>query len=122
MSGRGQGRGFQAGRGRGRGRCSGKFNSASKVPQQCKTLQDYQYYIGSSKQASNDVTITLYLINHVQKTFDYGDNIASALDRKAEVDLSAHMPQLQQSTDSDQDVKDQKNKQFKMLYEAEIAK
>ena len=44
-----------------------------------KTMEDYFFYVGSSKQASDYETTSEFLINHVKKTFDRGNDIAEAL-------------------------------------------
>ena len=43
-----------------------------------KSVNDYNYYLGSSKQASDYETTTEYLINHIKKVFDYGNDIGTA--------------------------------------------
>ncbi len=48
-----------------------------------KTIEDSYFYVGSSKQASDFETTSEFLINHVKKTFDRGNDIAEAL-RKLE--------------------------------------
>ena len=83
MSGRGGGRGFQASRGRGRG--SRNYDSTRyKTQEQCKSLQDYVYHIGSAKQASDYVIVTKYLLNHICKTYTFGDDIANALETQTD--------------------------------------
>jgi hypothetical protein len=66
---------------RGRGMQSGRsnINQQQKLTNK-KTLQDYQYYLGSIKQPS-DYKITMsYLINQIKKNYTQGKNIATALD------------------------------------------
>jgi hypothetical protein len=42
-----------------------------------KTEEDYYFYVGSSKQASDfETTSEEFLINHVKKIFDRGNDIA----------------------------------------------
>ena len=44
-----------------------------------KSVNDYNYYlVGSVKQASDYETTTEYLINHIKKVFDYGNDIGTA--------------------------------------------
>jgi hypothetical protein len=40
-----------------------------------KSVNDYNYYLGSAKQASDYETTTEFLINYIKKTFDYGSDI-----------------------------------------------
>jgi hypothetical protein len=66
-----------SGRGRGfRGRFSGRGKGPKQAKQQGKnpkkSLQDYVYYIGSAKQASDFTTTTEFIINHIWQTFAQG--------------------------------------------------
>ena len=38
-----------------------------------KSVNDYNYYLGSAKQSSDYETNTEYLIIHIKKVFDYGN-------------------------------------------------
>jgi hypothetical protein len=53
---------------------SGNDNKPSK-----KTLANYVYYIRTPKQAADYQTTTDSIINHITKTFDFGNDIATAL-------------------------------------------
>ena len=90
MSRRG-GRGFQSSRGRGRS-TRHNDNIKYKSQEQCKSLQDYVYHIGSAKQASDYVTVTKYLLNRICKTYTFGDDIANALETQTEMDFTMNMP------------------------------
>ena len=37
-----------------------------------KTLQDFKFYVGNEKQASNYENTALFVINHIKKDFDRG--------------------------------------------------
>jgi hypothetical protein len=123
MSGRGRG-----GRGRGRGRAGrggrgGPDESSQKdktTTKARKTLADHVYYVGSARQASDFSVITDFIINHIRQTFEYGNDIANALDSRVTTDFTNLMPVMQQSTETDTATKNRENKQFGMLYEAEI--
>ncbi len=91
-TGRGRGRGsYSSGRGRG-GRFS-RSRSQQKTESK-KTLQDYTYYIGSAKQASDYSTVTKFLINHIRKTYTNGNDIANALEEGKSMDVDAWRPTL----------------------------
>jgi hypothetical protein len=45
-----------------------------------KSITDYNYYLGSAKQASDYETTTEFIINHVKQVFDYGDDIVTAFE------------------------------------------
>jgi hypothetical protein len=42
-------------------------------------ITDFNYYLGSAKPAWDYETTTEFLINHIKKTYDYGNDIGSAL-------------------------------------------
>ena len=78
MSGRGSGRG-QGGQGKGGGFNRRRNNNNKKPEKEKKSLKDYNYYLGSSKQASDFESTTEFIINHVKKTYNHGRDIAEAL-------------------------------------------
>ena len=101
MSGRGRGRDagrtpYRGGRygGRGRGGRGGYSNSRRTQDPVKKKLSDYQYKIGSSKNASDYIEITKHLIAHIKKEHQYGQDIGTALEKKEEMDFSAMGPKL----------------------------
>jgi hypothetical protein len=81
-----------------------------------KSMADYIYYIESSKQASDYVVVTKYLINFIQKTYIYGEDIGKALESRVPLDFATLMPILQLSTSEETSDRDRENEQFKMLY------
>ena len=119
--GRGRGRGsYSSGRGR-----AGRFNRtrSQQKTESRKTLQDYTYYIGSAKQASDYNTVTKYLINYVRKTYTNGDDIANALDDGTPVDINDWKPTL--SISAKDQVKEKQEyeaetEEYKILYKAEV--
>jgi hypothetical protein len=61
------------------GRNSTSYTTQSRINK--KNPQDYQYFLGSTKQASDYESTTSYLINHIKKTYNYGNDIATALEQ-----------------------------------------
>ena len=59
-----------------------------------KSVNDYNYYLGSSKQASDYETTTEYLINHIKKVFDYGNDIGTALELLEPMSTLAWKPRM----------------------------
>ena len=53
-----------------------------------RTLSDHIFYTGAVTHASNFVEVKKFLINHIKKSYDYGDDIGEALkkDRKPDFD------------------------------------
>ena len=123
MSGRGGrsgGRGRHNSRGRGRGHSSGS-GSAKKAPAPTKkTLADHIYTIGSAKQASEFQTNTKFILNHLAISTRDGNDIATALRNKEEMDFDTLMPTLKVSQSTDDAVKASEEAQFKILFEAEV--
>ena len=72
-------RGNRGGRGAYKGRGGRKPHVLNKEVKKKKTIEDYYFYVGSSKQASDFETTSEFLINHVKKTFDRGNDVAEAL-------------------------------------------
>ena len=60
-------------------------------------LEDYQCDTGSSKNASEYVSTTKFIIHHIATTFDEADDIATALSDGKDFDLDAVRPSLQVS-------------------------
>ena len=92
MSGRFKGN--RGGRGRG-GRGGQRTPAPVKEDKKKKTIEDYYFYVGSSKQASDFETTSEFLVNHVKKTFDRGNDIAEALRRLIPVNTDAWKPNTQ---------------------------
>ena len=104
MKGRGRGRGGSKGRGsrrpKGRAsssRSSGSNNNSTKK----KSLSDHMYYVGSAKQASDFVTCTNFIINHIRQTYLQENDIATALEKLEDTDFDALLPTIQTSDSED---------------------
>ena len=130
MSGRGRGR---SNGGRGRGRSSGRYNRDSgrggrsyntqynksfKSHQTKKSVTDYVFFIGSSKQASEFEETKAFLINHIKKTFTFGIDIGTALEDETAARFAA--PRLQKSVSTVDDVKALEDEQFKIEFKEEF--
>ena len=104
MNGRGRGQsGGQSGRGRGRRNFKRSNTQKSSVistgtKKERKSVSDYVYYIGSAKQARNFSVITSYLINHIRKTFNNGDDIGNAIESKTPMDHNTIKPSMVEVT------------------------
>lgn len=64
-------------------------------------------------------TITNFCINHIKKTFKYGNDIAKALEGLKEVDLTIYKPNLQVSVETDKELKSVETEQCKMEFQVE---
>ncbi|KAG7371066.1 reverse transcriptase RNA-dependent DNA polymerase [Nitzschia inconspicua] len=85
-----------------------------------KSIEDYVFYLGSAKQASDYETTARYVINHITKEFDQGQDIGEALEELKEVDQSKWEPKLKYSKATDPDKKAAENKQYEMLYQSQL--
>lgn len=67
------------------------------------------FYLGSAKQASDFETTAEYLINHIKGTYDYGQDIATALTEGSPCDMTVHKLTMSVSKlrDDDATVRDQ---------------
>ena len=100
-----------------------KNKKKSSKPQEVtvikKTLEDYRYDIGSSKNASEYVLTTKFIIHHIATTFDEADDIATALSDGKDFDLDAARPSLQVSLSQDSEVQKRETRQFELVFEKE---
>ena len=74
---------------------------AMKSKSSKKTLADHVFYLGTAKTASNYKTAKDFIVNHILKTYQCGNNIAVALEDKKEFDVATIHPVLQVSSASD---------------------
>ena len=56
------------------------------------------------------------MINQIKKTYAYGNDIATALDRLQHVDLFPFKPMLQSSQSKDEDIKALENEKFRLEF------
>jgi hypothetical protein len=104
----------------GRGGKKPQQNAPSKDVKKKKTIEDYYFYVGSSKQASDFETTSEFLVNHVKKTFDRGNDVAEALRTLVKQDTNNWKPTLQFSTETDAILLAQENRQYEMEYKADL--
>ena len=104
--------GGRGGRGRGRGR-----PTPIKTK---KSVEDYFFYVGSSKQASDYEVTAEFVVNHIKKTFERGNDVAEALRTLSKAQTNAWEPTLQISYDTDDNTKERENKQYEIKYKADL--
>ena len=92
----------------------------SGKPDVKKSLTDYNYYLGSAKQASDYETTTSFILNTILKEYEYGNDIATALEEFVDADTNKWIPALQISSSEDKNQKALENRQYEMLYKAEL--
>ena len=113
-----QGKG--AGRGRGQRNSNNRFNRGKQANNNNTTrkgLQDYVYTLG--KQAVDYDSVTKFLILHIRKNFNNGNDIGNALETLQDVTFTS--PTLEMSSSEDESTKMRENKQNEMIFEAKLA-
>ena len=98
---------------------SRKSSTSSSEEKTKKTLGDHIYYVGSAKNASDCITNTNFILNHIELTFSEGLDIAQALKDGKEYDFNAIKPKLEASTidpDKDQAGYDLETEQLKLEF------
>ena len=85
-----------------------------------KELNDYVYYTGSHKQASDYEKTTEFLINYIKGEYAYGNDIAESIRNGAYVDSTEWYPKLEVSTESNPDKKRIEDTELQMKYKAKL--
>ena len=85
-----------------------------------KELNDYLYYTGTHKQASDYERTTKFLINYIKGEFSYGNNIVESIRKGEYIDTSTWYPNLEINMATDPDKKKTKDIELQMKYKAKI--
>ena len=81
-----------------------------------KGINDFQFYIGTNKQASEYKIAAEFIINYIKQTFDRDNDIAETLWTLTIQDTNKWMPILKMSNATDQAIVTRENKQFELEY------
>ena len=112
------GKSWRGGRG---GRSGGRKPPLPTKPEtKKKSIDDYYFYVGSSKQASDFEITAEYAVNHIKKTFERGNDIAEALRTLQPTDITVWKPTLLFSTETDTTIASQENRQYELEYKADL--
>ena len=84
-----------------------------------KSINDYNYYLGSATQASDYESTTEFIINFIKKTFDYGNDIGTSLKDLCPVDKEKWRVMMKFSSASDTSQKEQENRQFELEFKSD---
>ena len=106
MSHRGYSKFRNGGRG---GRSQGAFKKK-------KSIEDYVYYVGSARQASDYEITTEFVMNHIRKTYTDGEDIATALETLQDIDVKDWKPRIETSVELDDQIRMTEQKQFDMEF------
>ena len=115
----GKGRFIKKGQGKGKSQAKGGNSNATGTTKRKQFVTDFSYYLGSAKQASDYETATEFLINHIKKLYDYGNDIGTALENLEAIDTSVWKPRMQVSSDGDEEIRANENKQFKIEFKSD---
>ena len=83
-------------------------------------MAENKFYVGAVTQASDFIVVKKFLINYIQKTYDYGDDIGEALLRDREPDMRKWFPEQMESDEVDQVKAGKENKRLEWLYREEL--
>ena len=95
---RGQYRNYRGGLG---GHVRGRGRSTSKTIHTKKTVHYYLFYVVSRKQASDYENTSDFVVSHIKKTLNCGNNVAEALKNMVKSDTDVWKPTLNISFDLD---------------------
>jgi hypothetical protein len=84
-----------------------------------KGIEDYHYYLGSATQFSDFEVTTEFVVNHIKKTFEYGNDIGSALKELRPINTEKWRVSMKFSDSQVALVRDQENRQYEMEYKSD---
>ena len=83
-----------------------------------KGISDYQFHIGTNKEAAEYEIAAEFIINFIKRTFDRGNDIVETLRTLTIQDTSVWMSKLKMSKSDDKDTKIIENRQHELQYKA----
>lgn len=87
-----------------------------------KSTEDYVFYIGSNKQASDFETTRECMLNHIKRTCECGRDISETLRMQEKIETATWKPKLKVSAKTDPDEKKAEERQFELEHKAELDK
>jgi hypothetical protein len=84
-----------------------------------KSINDWSYYLGSTKQASEFEATTEFLINYIKQNFEFGNDIAMAIINQKPITTKIWKPSMLFSRNVNLELKEIKNEQFKIEFKAD---
>ena len=80
-----------------------------------KSLEDYAWYVCSTKQASDFEVTTKFIINHIQENFDNSRDIAEALRTLNYSDSGSLRPPMQRSVAEGESARHRENRELEFV-------
>ena len=85
-----------------------------------KTIDDYMFYVGTTKQASDYELSAEFIINYIKRTFMQGNDISESLRTLTDFNKRQWRPTLQISMSNILEDKLHEDKQYEFEYKAEL--
>ena len=85
-----------------------------------RSLEDYIFNLGTSKQASNFKVSSESTLNYIKHTFERGNDIAESLRTLSKIDTQVWRLKLEMSKSKSATVKEVENEQFELEFKAKL--
>ena len=85
-----------------------------------KGIEDYTFYIGTTKQASDYEVTCEFIINYIKRTFQHGNDIAESLRTLSLCDVEEWKPKLTTSKSDNDNIAKIENRQFEIEFKAKL--
>ena len=96
------------------------IKNTRKTIKKKKGINNYQFYIGTNKQASKYETASEFVINYIKWTFDCRNDIAKTLRTMSIQETDKWMPILKMSTATEEAIRTRENQQYKLEYKGKL--
>ena len=83
-----------------------------------RIIEDYIFYLGTSKQASDYEVSSEFILNYIKCTFKRGNDVAESVRMLTKLDTKSWRPKLQTSKAKNAAIRETKNKQYKLEFKA----
>jgi hypothetical protein len=90
------------------------------MPKKRKVLSNYIFSLGTSKQPSDFELVSQFIINHIRKEFDNGNDIRDAQEARKEVDFTKFKTSSEMSQNQDQIARDKEDQENEKMFEAQV--
>jgi hypothetical protein len=117
MSGRGRGRG-RGGRGKFQVKTTYMGEPKKEYKETKKSISNWNYYLGSTRQASKYEATTEFVIKYIKQNFEFGNDIAMTIIHQNPIATKIWKPTMLFSRNIDPELKEIENKQFKIKFKA----
>ena len=64
-------------------------NKNKNLSKKKKSLEEYIFYTGTNKQASDFELTHKYILNHIKKTYDYVHDVSESLRTQIKIDVNS---------------------------------